>query len=372
MTPGARLLHDLADFARRLRAAGVDVHPTRIELALAAIAQFETVDRSALYWGTRLTLCSTWSDLRVFDAVFTEWIADRAEESTADAVRGTGDVARLPALVVGDASVDAGTADAGTAMPDVSAGEAEALAHRDLRTLTDAERAEVNALITTLMTARRAYPSRRYRPGGRRRIDPAATFRTMLRNGGEPARWRYRRRVVKPRRLTILVDVSESMDGYVDAFLRFAHAALVAAPAATEVFTIGTRCTRVTRALAVRDPQRAMSALAAAEPYRGGGTRLGRCLRDFLRSWGGGCRVRSAVVVIASDGHDSGPSALLASQVERLSRLAYRLIWVNPQQGWPGFRPMAPGLVASLRYVDLALPGHTFEALRELAEVVRR
>jgi hypothetical protein len=405
---------DLADLAGRLRGAGVGVDVARIGLALSAIAELGPVRPDTLYWGSRLTLCTSRADLVVFDAVFAAWLAGRRTSESAvpgragdaagppsafDAPAGEPSVGELlrdgapvavgsdddptalgPSSPTGTAAGEeagdeagAGSRSAdGTATRGVRAVPTEAPAHRDLRTLTDAERAEIDEMITVLAATRPLRPSRRWRPGGRRRLDPAGTLRAMLRDGGEPAHPRYRRRRDRPRRLTLLVDVSESMTGYREALLRFAHAALLAAPATTEVFTLGTRCTRVTRALAVRDPQRAVAALAAAEPHQGGGTRLGWCLREFLRTCGGDRRVRAATVVIASDGHDSGPSALLARQVERLSRLAYRLIWVNPQQGWPGFRPMAPGLVASLRYVDHALPGHSFAALRDLAEVVRR
>jgi uncharacterized protein with von Willebrand factor type A (vWA) domain len=412
---GPDLGSDLADLAGRLREAGIGVDAARVGFALAAVAELGPVDRHSLYWGTRLTLCASPADLVAFEAAFAAWLAGRRQpepagpghpgepaglpapspvppsvaassavapspvEPATGGLRGTGVPADPadPAMPAGSGTEEGNTAGDGTGaegtwLPGLRAVPTEVLARRDLRTLTDAERAEILALIARLARTRPDHPSRRHRPGGRRRLDPAGTLRTMLRDGGEPAHPRYRRRKVRPRRLTLLVDVSESMTGYREALLRFAHAALVAAPTTTEVFTLGTRCTRVTRALAVRDPRRAMAALAEVEPYQGGGTRLGRCLREFLRAYGGDRRVRSATVVIASDGHDSGPAALLAGQVERLSRLAYRLIWVNPQQGWPGFRPMAPGLVASLRYVDDALPGHSFAALRDLAEVMRR
>jgi uncharacterized protein with von Willebrand factor type A (vWA) domain len=141
---------------------------------------------------------------------------------------------------------------------------------------------------------------------------------------------------------------------------------------ATEGFSLETRSTRVARALAIPDPPQAMAALAQAEPYREEGTWLGQSLRRFLRGFGSGRAARSAAVVIASDGHDSGPAALLAQQVERLSRLAHRLVWATPQQGWPASQPLAPVLVASLRFVCAQLPGHSFDALRRLAEMVSR
>src|SRR5438874_1863218 len=81
------------------------------------------------------------------------------------------------------------------------------------------------------------------------RIDISRTVRAMLRNAGEPATLTRLRPRVKPRRLVLLIDVSGSMSPYADVLLRFAHAAIRVAPRSAEVFTVGTRLTRVTRQL---------------------------------------------------------------------------------------------------------------------------
>ncbi|XES01182.1 VWA domain-containing protein [Streptomyces sp. S1D4-11] len=158
---------------------------------------------------------------------------------------------------------------------------------------------------------------------------------------------RHRARADRPRRVVLLVDVSGSMGPYADALLRFAHAALhgprtggAARGTRTEVFTIGTRLTRVTRELAHRDPDTAMAALAAAVPDWRGGTRLGEMLRGFLDRWGRRGMARGAVVVLLSDGWERGDPALLAEQMRRLHRLAHRVIWANPRKARPGYAPL--------------------------------
>jgi uncharacterized protein with von Willebrand factor type A (vWA) domain len=195
-------------------------------------------------------------------------------------------------------------------------------------------------------------------------------MRAMLRSGGEPATLaRYRRRV-KPRRLVLLLDVSGSMAPYADVLLRFGHAAVRVAPASTEVFTVSTRLTRITRQLRLRDPALALAAAGTAVPDWSGGTRLGESLRAFLDLWGQRGTARGAVIVIASDGWERGDAGLLGEQMARLARLAHRVVWVNPHRGKEGFAPVTSGMSAALPHLDDLLAGHTFDALHRLAEVI--
>lgn len=158
------------------------------------------------------------------------------------------------------------------------------------------------------------------------------------------------------------------MAPYADALLRFAHAA-VRGPR-TEVFTIGTRLTRVTRELSHRDPDLAMAAVSAAVPDWRGGTRLGALVREFL-DWGQRGMARGAVVVVLSDGWERGDPELLAAQMRRLRRLAHRVIWANPRKARPGYAPLAAGMAAALPSVDAFVEGHSLAALESLAAVVR-
>ena len=177
-------------------------------------------------------------------------------------------------------------------------------------------------------------------------------------------------RAERPRRVVLLVDVSGSMAPYADALLRFAHAA-TRGSARTEVFTVGTRLTRVTRELSHRDPDLAMTALAEAVPDWRGGTRLGELLREFLNRWGQRGMARGAVVVVLSDGWERGDPDLLAAQMHRLHRLAHRVVWANPLKARPGYAPLASGMAAALPDVDAFVEGHSLAALEELARVVR-
>jgi uncharacterized protein with von Willebrand factor type A (vWA) domain len=181
-----------------------------------------------------------------------------------------------------------------------------------------------------------------------------------------------RRRSRRPRKVVLLVDVSGSMSPYADALLRFAHAVVRRSPASVEVFTIGTRLTRVTLPLRHRDPERALAAATAAVPDWSGGTRLGEVLRAFLDRWGQRGAARGAVVVICSDGWERGDASLLAEQLARLRRLAHKVLWANPHAGHAGYVPVQSGIAAALPHVDRLLAGHSLASLQELLAEVRR
>jgi uncharacterized protein with von Willebrand factor type A (vWA) domain len=348
---------ELTAFARVLRERGVAADATRVVAAAGALGQVDVLDPVQVYWSTRLTLCSEPDDLPRFDAAFAEWF---------DPVR--------PATVERQTRAPAGESDGGETgtgqVERVAATALETLRTRDVAALTRAERSEVRRLIALLAPAVGTRRSVRRRPAGRAGVDPARTMRTMLRAGGEPivlAHWRRRQ---KPRRLVLLIDVSGSMAPYADWLLLFAHAAVRVRPYATEVFTVGTRLTRVTGALRLRDPDAALQAAAQTVPDWSGGTRLGESLRAFLDRWGQRGAARSAVVVIFSDGWERGGAELLGQQAARLRRLAHAVVWVNPHKGKAGFTPETAGMLAALPYVDALVAGHSAQALADLVAVL--
>ena len=190
-----------------------------------------------------------------------------------------------------------------------------------------------------------------------------------MRTGGETLRHRFRRARIQPRKVVLLCDVSGSVAQYSRALLRFLHAGVVSG-ARLEAFSMGTRLTRITRELATRDPDVALRRAAGAVRDISGGTRLGDTLKEFVDRWGQRGIARGAVVVILSDGWDRGDVSVLAEQMQRLSRLAYRVIWVNPLKSAPGYKPLAAGMAAALPHVDVFLSGHNFESLEELAGAI--
>jgi hypothetical protein len=359
----------MTGFARVLRANGVAADGTRLATAIEALGHVDPLDAQQVYWTGRLTLCGEPDDLPRYDAVFDTWFRGRPPALPgAQPPAPAGQVMQLRPMAgrAGDV-VDAPEADEPLR---TAASETEVLRHRELSELSDAERDEINALIALLAPRVGTRRTRRHRPRGRERIDVSRTVRAMLRDAGEPATLARLRKREKPRRLVMLIDVSGSMSPYADVLLRFAHAAVRVAPRSAEIFTVGTRLTRVTRQLRLRDPVQALSAAGTAIPDWSGGTRLGDGLQAFLDLWGQRGTARRAVVVIASDGWERGDAVLLGEQMARLARLAHRVVWVNPHRGKAGFAPATAGMSAALPHVDELLAGHTLDALHTLAEVI--
>jgi uncharacterized protein with von Willebrand factor type A (vWA) domain len=164
----------------------------------------------------------------------------------------------------------------------------------------------------------------------------------------------------------LLLDVSGSMADYSRALLFFAHAAL-RADRRWEAFCFGTRLTRVTGALATRDPDAALERAAAEVVDWEGGTRIGESLKTFLDEFGHSGMARGSVVVICSDGLDVGDPELLAGQMARLARLAHRVVWLNPLKEDPAYEPLARGMQAALPSIDLFASGHDFESLEAVS-----
>ncbi|HWG95391.1 MAG TPA: VWA domain-containing protein [Mycobacteriales bacterium] len=351
--------------ARTLRAAGVDASPDRVHAAVRALPLLDAGSRDDVYWATRLTLCGSRDDLARHDAVFAAYFGDRPT-----AVVRRPRVLRPAVQLVAGLGGDGPDEGSESASSRAAASDVEQLRHRDVSTLTPEEREHLRRLLAALRLPGEPRRTRRLRPASRGEVDPGRTVRALLAAGGEPARLRRRRPARRTRRVVLLVDVSGSMESYADALLRFAHAAARRGGAPTEVFALGTRLTRVTRELTLRDPDAAMGAVAQAVPDAGGGTRLGELLKAFLDRWGQRGTARGAVVVVLSDGWERGDAALLGEQVQRLQRLAHRVVWANPRKAAPGYAPVAAGMAAALPHVDDFVEGHSLAALEHLAAVV--
>ncbi|GAB1325937.1 hypothetical protein ACE1SV_02760 [Streptomyces sennicomposti] len=359
----------LVGFARALRAAGVAVSAERVHAFLGAVAVLRPGVRADVYWAGRLTLCGDRDDLERYERVFAAYFG--AGGPCVRPVRTPPRPRLRPVLREAPDGTRGGGRDEERRGPAVTslASSAEVLRHRDVAGLDAAERAQVRRLLAAFALHGESRRGARRRPARRGAVDPHRTVRELLRRGGEPALLRRHARTERPRRVVLLVDVSGSMAPYANALLRFAHAAVRGRR--TEVFTVGTRLTRVTRELSHRDPDLAMAAVAEAVPDWRGGTRLGELLRAFLDRWGQRGMARGAVVVLLSDGWERGDPRLLADQMRRLHRLAHRVVWANPRKARPGYAPLAAGMAAALPSVDAFVEGHSLAALERLAAVVR-
>ena len=204
-----------------------------------------------------------------------------------------------------------------------------------------------------------------------RHLDVRRTLRDSMHTEGYAFQRAWRRNRLVPRRTLFLLDISGSMSPYARAMVMFAQAA-VQAGRSVEAFTFGTRLTRLTAHLAGPDPDRALGAAAKAVPDWSGGTRIGESIKAFNDSWGRQGLSRGAAVIVVSDGWERGDTRLLNSEMARLHRAAYAVIWVNPLAADPRYQPLAAGMAAALPFVDVFLPGHNLSDLVSLVTVLER
>lgn len=362
----------VAAFCRLLRGAGLAV-PVGDGIIFAqslGLVGFER--REPVYWAGRATLVHRPEDIAVYDRVFASFWLGVGQQSL--------EVAPTPFVLALDAEGDdhepPATPDAdGSNHQTLSVrySASEVLRHRDFAAYSSAEWDEARRILSIMRLHAEPRRSRRRRPSRhqRGRPDVRRTIRRALESDGEPLRRAWQAPADRPRRLVLLVDVSGSMEPYARALLRFAHAAVSSrSAAAVEVFTLGTRLTRITRQLSWRDPDTALAEAGQLVEDWSGGTRLGSGLRMFNDRWGGPGMARGAVVVILSDGWDRGDPAELGEAMARLQRLASRVVWVNPLKASPGYAPLARGMAAALPYVDQFIEGHSLDALERLALVI--
>jgi uncharacterized protein with von Willebrand factor type A (vWA) domain len=274
----------------------------------------------------------------------------------------------------GDAALAApGTDDGGEAGERevllAAASEEERLRHTSFAELTDAELAAVRALVARLVPATPRRRSRRTRPARRgERLDLRRTVRAAHRTGGDPARLVGAQRRLRPRRLVLLCDVSGSMEPYTRVYLSLLQGAVAGARA--EAFVFSTGLTRLTRQLAVRDPDAALARAGAAAGEWAGGTRLAAAVERFVGEHGRRGLARGAVVVVLSDGWATDDPDDVARAMARLRRLAHRIIWVNPRKAAPGYAPLVAGMAAALPYCDAFVSGHSVTALEQVVAAV--
>jgi uncharacterized protein with von Willebrand factor type A (vWA) domain len=390
---------DLAEVAARfgaeLRRAGLPVGPGRSERFANAvtIARPQTLD--ALYRCALATLVSSRDDINVLRAVFNQVFGGGLEDPVGRRAAPTSPAmplrppvtpedllakaARAAKSHVSDTqpaqAPDAGEDDADAPEPEREiehrylGSTVERLAEQDFAELSESELTLLVGLmrsITLAVPMRRSRRERR-RPGGPR-TDLRSTLRQARRTGGYTFRLLSRAPTRRPRRLVVLCDISGSMEPYARAMIQLLYCA--AGGARAEVFTFATRLTRLTPALSRTLPSVALQRAGEAAPDWLGGTKIGASIKEFNDVYGRRGMARGAIVVIISDGWDTGDPAVLRREMERLSLVAFRIVWVNPRTKSASYQPLAGGMAAAWPHCDAVVSAHTLAALDQLADAL--
>jgi hypothetical protein len=320
-----------------------------------------------VFWAGHASFVRRPEDTVPYAAAFTGFFGDAGAVRPSEPPAG-------PTLIMDDEIATDATDDGGDRSENrlVRYSSTEFLRDKDFGSCSQRELEELYRIMASMRQVGPKRRARRQVPIHRPRGSPdlRRTVRGALRTGGEPLRLYRRGPGERERQVVLLVDVSGSMEPYTRAFLHFAHA-LAAGRGRVEAFTFGTRLTHVTRELAWRDPDAAISRAVGSVEDISGGTRVGEGLAAFNDRFGVAGMARGAVVVILSDGWDRGDPERISLEMARLQRVAHRVLWVNPLKASLGYAPLARGMAAALEYIDEFLEGHSLASLEKLIEVMR-
>ncbi len=378
-----------AAFVDRLRARGCGAGFTAMDDFVRALDALPAAitDKAKLYWTARVCLVRRHSDIAVFDAVFDAAFERGVLALDPNARRTSLPRERnVPAPMAETGSEDVGTGLPWATLPRVVGGADDDGPESDhlvaerlpgaLAGLADVPFERLDPRETDLLGAwlrRRSsrWPTRRSRrmiaARAGRRVALRPTIARSRRTGWEQVELVRVRQVLRPRRVVMLCDVSQSMQAQAVAYLHLMRALALNVDA--EVFAFGTTLTRLTVVLAHRSAETAIELASAKVTDRFGGTRIATNVAALLASHHSGV-VRGAIVVVASDGWDSDGPAELARAMARLQRRAHRVVWINPRASAPGFEPRVGALAAALTHCDALLPADTFASLAAVIDEI--
>ncbi len=380
---GGRLPHNLLNFCRLLRSAGVPVGADQLLLAGEAMRQVGLARRATVYWALRATLVRDPGQFEVFDQAFRLYFRNPrlleqlmgqllpTLQRPVDEETGRQQVSRRLRDALGQEGGETGDSTLLELDRSGSSSDAVRLARKDFSQMTVEEYAEALELLRRDWQLLRPLPTRRYVRSRRRgQLDLRGTSRKALRQGLDTVLPVWRRSRRREPDLVLLVDISGSVSKYGRAFLQFAHLLTHRHPR-VRTFVFGTELTDISRPLARRDPDEALAAVSAAAPDWDGGTRIAESLQSFNRDWSRRVLTRPSTVMLLTDGLERGDPDSLGKEMARLKRRARRLWWLNPLLRYEGFKPLAAGVRAMLPHVDRQIPCHTVDNLRDLLALLR-
>jgi uncharacterized protein with von Willebrand factor type A (vWA) domain len=381
MDAGPRMLLRLAGFTATLRDNGFAIGSMEAADAARILAS-PLADRPArLGEAFRALFCSDAEEWRKFDEIFAAYWLNRGVKrvvklSGAAPRQGPRTLRQL--AEAGAPSGDPEAADAPRDETDAGnpadrrgrregASRTETLARTDFRHIADPEAlaAAHEAAMRLAAVLRTRLTRRDRRAASGRRLDLRRTIRRSIARGGTPLDLVWRRRRTRPLKLVVLLDASGSMSLYTAVFTRFIHG-VIRGFRESDAFLFHTRLVQVADAMRERHPQRAIDRLSLLAEGVGGGTRIGECLGQFNRWHAARVLTARTVLMIVSDGYDTGEPGALGAAMAGLHKRCRRIVWLNPMLGWAGYEPVARGMAEALPHVDLFAPAHNLESLTRL------
>jgi uncharacterized protein with von Willebrand factor type A (vWA) domain len=363
------------EFAQDLRFHGLVIGSDDVITYLSAISVLDASDIMDVYWSGRVTLVRKKDNVPLYNKRFQAFFLDISEnepdarkvklKSSANA-GATLEVPNVEQGLPGEVIEDETRLGYMASAADISR-------HKAFADCSDEEINRFRKLISMLKVSppkRRTYRTQTTPKG--KVLDMRRMARETMRSLGEPKDLMYIKRKEKLRSIVFILDVSGSMADYSRNLLQLAYSAR-RANTKVEVFCFGTRLTRITKSIDKRTPDEAMRLAGESVLDWDGGTRIGDAIAAFVKESRRSRLGRGAIVVICSDGLDQGEPQALDKAMQTLSRLAHKVIWVNPHKGDnEDYKPNTIGMMIADPYIDRIFSGHNFKSIEEFAKELSR
>ena len=372
MADDAGFITLFTEFGHELRAVGMPIGSDDVMAYCSAIAELNPSDILDIYWAGRSTLVSKRDHIPLYDNVFRAFFLDEKAEFKNE------NRLKIKAASSAQAVIDIPAPESGTpgsteeeTRLGLQASTSELFRNKTFASCTPEELAALRRIMSRIkLTPPRRRTRRKMASARGSLISMRKMVRETMRAHGEPRDLYFTKRRLRLRPLVLILDVSGSMADYSRNLLQFAYSAQRAADR-VEVFCFGTRLTRITRALDRKRPDDAMNTAAGLVFDWDGGTRIGDSLEMFTREWGRRGMSRGSIVVICSDGLDRGEPEVLSRAMEKLSRLCFRIVWMNPHKGDnENFSPNTIGVMVAEPFIDEIVSGHSLKSLEEFSSTL--
>lgn len=370
--PTTRPATTIVEFCRFVRENGLAGGVRESIDCLKAAQAVGVADREMLKLALRSVLCSSKEEWDLFEGLFQAfWESRRACSASASPGRKKSkqpadDWSRPQSGAIELIGAGANTHPEGEGKAVTGATALDRLRIVDFSQVAQGDLPELERLALRLLKQMSARLSRRLksmRPRGP--VDLRRTIRRSISRGGEPAYLSRKGKSLRRARLVILLDVSGSMNAYSLFLIRFAYA-LQKNFKRVSTFLFSTQLMEITAALRTRALPEALLALSREPAGWSGGTKIGESLRDFNHLYGRRLLSRETLVVILSDGWDTGEPEVMARELGLIQRRSRQIIWLNPLLGMEGYQPLTRGMKAALPFIDVFAPAHNLNSLLEL------
>lgn len=358
----------LVGFSRYLRQQGLNVGVQETLAVLQAVHILSNPMESGIRTVTKSLFCNSKKEVDEFDDMFDSfWKGDsRRFRSHLTVSRQLRERENATASLIWLGGKGEGRESEDQSKEVRGANLQERLQRTDFTRLTETESELLEEIARKLWIEMSRRLSRRLKESSKTgQVNIRRTIRKNISSGGDPVNLTFKARKLQKPRLVIFLDVSGSMDKYSFYLLRFIHA-IQQNFQQVESFLFSTRLHCITDILRRNNFSGQLKELTERARAWSSGTAMGACFQEFNRKFAKHTLSRKSIVIILSDGLDTGSTEDLREELQKISRRTHKLIWLNPLKGTTGYQPEAGGMRAAMPLVDVFASAHNLESLLDL------